>query len=125
MQNVFFNVFDGEKVNKVLSENLAEFIQKCGNTVSVCFSATGVPQNVKSRIKLTPSKKNWIMKTNVKAKSCVVPQRRIVAIAKNHKRRIFSNIAECSRELNIDDSNISKVLKGKRTTAKGYKFEYV
>lgn len=118
---MFFNVFDGQNINKVNAEELASFIQSCNGTVSVSVDNT----KTIGRIKITPARKNWIMKTNVNAKSCIVKQRRIVAIAKNHKRRIFSTVAECSRELNIDDSNISKVLKGKRNTAKGYRFEFI
>ena len=121
MNEVFFNVFDGNSVNKVNANELVDFITKSKNTVSVSV----VSNKTIGRIKLTPAKKSWIMKTNVNAKSCVVKQRKIVAIAKNHKRRIFSTIAECSKTLNIDDSNISKVLNGKRNTAKGYRFEYV
>ena len=120
MQKLFFNVFDGKSVNKINSEDLVDFIKDCNGTVSVSVVSKQV-----GRIKITPAKRAWIMKTNVNAKSCVVNQKRIVAIAKNHKRRIFSTVAECAKELKIDDSNISKVLKGKRNTAKGYKFEYV
>lgn len=121
MKKVYFNVFDGQSINKISSDEIVDFLKNCNNTVTVSI----VKNNTNSRIKLTPTKNDWIMKTNVNAKSCVVKQCRIVAIAKNHKRRIFSTIAECSKALNIDDSNISKVLKGKRNTAKGYKFEYL
>lgn len=119
MKKLFFNVFDGKKVNKVNSDKLVDFIKSCKGNVSVSMEENA------SKIKLTPAKKNWIMKTNVKAKSCVVKQNRIVAIAKNHKRRVFSTITECSKSLKIDQGNICKVLKGKRNTAGGYRFEYV
>lgn len=120
MKKSFFNVFDGNKVNRIKAEDLVDFIKDCNGPVSVSFNGS-----YSGRIKLAPTQKNWIIKTNVNAKNCVVNQRRIVAIAKNHKRRIFSTIAECSNQLNIDDSNISKVLNGKRKTACGYRFEYI
>ncbi|WZP34602.1 HNH endonuclease [Enterococcus phage vB_Efs19_KEN07] len=38
---------------------------------------------------------------------------------------IYKSINECSRLLNIDNSCIVKVLKGKRTHAKGFSFKYI
>lgn len=42
----------------------------------------------------------------------------------NGKTRIYSSIAEAARALQIDASNIGKVLRGKRPTAGGFKFLY-
>jgi len=39
--------------------------------------------------------------------------------------KIYASTAEASRELNLDASTITKVLKGKSKTIKGYKAEYV
>ena len=38
---------------------------------------------------------------------------------------IYGSIVECSKEMKIDRSNISKVCKGKQSNIKGYTFKYV
>lgn len=42
----------------------------------------------------------------------------------NNYIRTWDSIRECSRELNIDDANITSCLKGKRKTAGGYLWRY-
>ena len=124
VNKMVFKVFDGATVKKVDSDGLVDFIKNCTSAVTVSPIKDYSRVNY-NRIKIPTSRKTWIIKTNVKAKNCVVNQRRVAAISKNHKRRVFSTIAECSRVLKIDDSNISKVIKGKRKTASGYRFELI
>lgn len=38
--------------------------------------------------------------------------------------KTWNSISECAKELNLNISGISKVLKGRIKTTKGYKFKY-
>ena len=49
----------------------------------------------------------------------------VEAIDPNGKKYTFESVKSASVKLNIDRSNITAVLNGKRSTAKGYRFSYI
>lgn len=124
MKKIYFNVFDGEYLHTVEQKEIVNFLSKFNSPLSIQLANVSETKVIKGRIKLTPSKHSFVARSKVKA-STNISSKKVVAIAKNHKRKVFETIAECSKVLKIDDSNISKVLKGKRKTANGYRFEYI
>ena len=114
-----FNVFDGKVIHSIKETELASFLKRFKTAVAVSYWHEEVKAVKNTRIAMKPKAKKITAKTTVQKNV----KRKIVA-TKNNKRKTFSTIAECSRKLNIDDSNISKVLNGKRNTAKGFTFQY-
>lgn len=114
-----FNVFDGKVIHTIKEKELTKFLKRFNTAVAVSFWSEEV-RAVKNRIPMKPKAKKIVAKTTVKAKNAT---KKIVAI-KNNRKQTFNSIAECSKKLHIDDSNISKVLKGKRQSANGFKFQY-
>ena len=48
-----------------------------------------------------------------------------VIVGPTHSGEVFKNARELSISLGLDQSNISKVLRGKKRTIKGYIIEYI
>lgn len=116
MTEQYFNVFDGKKVYVLKAEQLNDFILASNNNLTISKETVEV-KKISGRIKMTKAKKSYVMKKK---------KEKLVAIdTKNNKTIFYKNIAECSKALNIDDSNISKVLKNKRKSAGGYIFKFV
>lgn len=112
----YFNVFDGKKIHVLKAEQLNDFIVNSNNNLTISKESVET-KKICGRIRMTRAKKTFLVKNK---------KEKLVAIdTKNNKTYFYKNIAECSKALNIDDSNISKVLKNKRKTAGGYIFKFV
>ena len=51
-------------------------------------------------------------------------RRSVAAVNKKGKKQVFGTIAEAAKKLKLDASNISKVLRGKRSTVGGFSFKW-
>lgn len=126
----YCNIISKAKANGTLSEKHITYITLSlkGLSREQIAKAMGISESTTKRIQTTLQ--NTLVSMGIGDESLkhsteyADKPKAVIAIDTNGHETYFQSVKQCSIALNIDRCNITNVLNGKRSTAKGYKFKY-